>query len=143
VELRGFPVLKLWSNWTRLCPRSPSGGAKTALASPSAVTLRSESRLWILVSEWPRMAASPSCQAAGLCCLELDRASHWIRLWVFKGKRIIFLNDLQMNLRFMKIEPFLGGGGLFYQNENRFCILILLVSEEELKSNSDGCRGDV
>lgn len=40
--------------------------------------------------------------------LELEGASHWIRVWVFKRKRIIFLNDLQKNLRFMEIEPFFG-----------------------------------
>lgn len=78
-----------------------------ALASPSAVILQFEFRLWILVSERHGVSALPSHQAAGLCkLLELEGSSHWIRVWPFERKRIISLNDPQMNLRFMKIDPF-------------------------------------
>lgn len=79
-----------------------------ALASPSAVILQFEFRLWILVSERHRVPALPSHQAAGLCKrLELEGSSHWIRVWPIERKRIVSLNDPQMNLRFMKIDPFL------------------------------------
>lgn len=45
-----------------------------ALASPSAVILQFEFRLWILVSERHGVPALPSHQAAGLCkLLELDQ----------------------------------------------------------------------
>lgn len=70
--------------------------------------------------------------------LELDGASHWITVWLFKRKRIIFLNDLQMNLRFMKIEPFWGGCFIKMKIDSVFC---LIVSGEELNLNSDDCGG--
>lgn len=47
---RGSSLVASGSNRAGLCPRSPSRGGRTASASPSAVTLRFESRLWILVS---------------------------------------------------------------------------------------------
>ena len=85
------------SNYAGLCPRSPSRGGRTALASPSAVTLRSESRPWILVSVLGNTNPIGSALHVGFAdkTWELQGSPKVEQSvsWFFRMKRIIFLND--------------------------------------------------
>lgn len=101
---RGLPDLGSVSGSDRagLCPRSPSRGGRTASASPSAATLRSESRPWIPVS----VLAMPTPLAPP--CMWVGSADETWELWgsptvqqsvfwFFRMKRIIFLSDHRYN----------------------------------------------